>query len=300
MTDYPGDRNVILSSALLAGAGIAERRIALQTIRTNDGKATMRRLRNNIVVAVVALAGIAVAHPAASADLTVISTGNIRPELEELRSPFESRSGNKITFKIQGAAATQKAVEDGAVGDAVIGPRPMLDALLAKGRVKPGSIVDIAQSSVGVAVRAGGPAPDISTDEKFKRLLLDAESIVYPDPAKGSLGGNYLAKLIVQWGIADQLKTKTQLVDGGAPTAHVVADGKAQFGINQIAEMRPVPGLQFLTPLPPILTNKIVMSAAILVSAHEPTAAAAWISFISSPEVAPVIRTHGMEPVNGL
>jgi molybdate transport system substrate-binding protein len=260
----------------------------------------MGRSRNNIVGAIVAIAGIAVAHPASSADITVISTGNMREEIKELQTPFESRSGNKITFQIQGAAATQKVVEDGAMGDAVIGPRPMLEALLAKGKLKPGSIVDIAQSSVGVAARAGAAAPDISTDEKFKRLLLDAESIVYPDPAKGSLGGNYLARLITQWGIADQLKAKTQLVDGGAPTAHVVADGKAQFGINQIAEMRPVPGLLFLTPLPPILTNKIVMSAAILANAHQPMGAAAWISFISSPEVTPVIRTHGMEPVSGL
>src|SRR5580704_8467514 len=260
------------------------------------GRAIMRRSRNSIVSAVAAIAGIAVVHPASGADITIISTGNIRAELEDLRNPFENGSGNKITFRIQGAAATQKVVEDGAAGDVVIGPRPLLDALLAKSRVRPGSIVDIAQSSVGVAVRAGSPAPDISTDEKFKQLLLDAQTIVYPDPAKGSLGGNYLAKLIAQWGIADQLKAKTQLVDGGAPTAHVVADGKAQIGINQIAEMRPVPGLLFLTPLPPILTNKIVMSAAILMSAHEPTAAATWISFISSPQVAPVIRTHGMEP----
>src|SRR3984957_18601878 len=132
----------------------------------------MRRARNSIISAVAAIAGITVAHPASSADITIISTGNIRPELEELRSPFESGTGNKITFKIQGAAATQKLVADGAAGDVVIGPRPMLDALLAKSRVRPGSIVDIAQSSVGVAVRAGGPTPDISTDEKFKRLLL--------------------------------------------------------------------------------------------------------------------------------
>jgi molybdate transport system substrate-binding protein len=279
-------------------ARIDAKRIVLQRMRAKvGGIATMRRSRN-IISAVAAIAGITVAHPASSADITVISTGNIRPELLELQSPFESGTGNKITFSIQGAAATQKLVADGAAGDAVIGPRPMIDALLAKGKVKPGSIVDIAQSSVGVAVRAGSPAPDISTDEKFKQLLLDAQSIVYPDPAKGSLGGNYLSKLIVQWGIADQLKAKTQLVDGGAPTAHVVADGKAQFGINQIAEMRPVPGLVFLAPLPPVLTNKIVMSAAILDSAHEPKAAAAWISFISSPQAASVIRTHGMEPVD--
>jgi molybdate transport system substrate-binding protein len=260
----------------------------------------MRRSRNNIVSAVAMIAGIAAAHPASGADITVISTGNIRAELEELQPTFENGSGNKIILRIQGAAATRKLVEDGAAGDVVIGPRPMFDALLAKGRVKPGSLVDIAQSSVGVAIRAGSPAPDISTDEKFKRLLLDAQSIVYPDPAKGSLGGNYLAGLITQWGIADQLKAKIQLVDGGAPTAHVVADGKAQFGINQIAEMRPVPGLVFLAPLPPILTNKIVMSAAILDSAHDPKAAAAWISFITSPDAVPAIKAHGMEPVGGL
>jgi molybdate transport system substrate-binding protein len=149
-----------------------------------------------------------------------------------------------------------------------------------------------------VVVRSGAATPDISTDEKFKQLLLSADSLVYPDPAKGSLGGNLLAALTSQWGIADQLKAKTLLVDGGDPTGHAVADGKAHFGINQITEIRAVPGLAFLSPLPPALTDKIVMSAAILSGTRNPEGGAAWISFIAGPAAATVIKAIGMEPVS--
>jgi molybdate transport system substrate-binding protein len=174
----------------------------------------------------------------------------------------------------------------------------MLDTLSAKGKLKPGSIVDIAASSVGVVVRSGTQTPDISTDEKFKQLLLSADSLVYPDPAKGSLGGNLLAALISKWGIADQLKPKSLLVDGGDVTGHAVADGKAHFGINQITEIRSVPGLVFLSPLPPALTDKIVMSAAILSGAGNPEGAAAWISFVNGPAAATVIKAIGMQPLS--
>jgi molybdate transport system substrate-binding protein len=236
-------------------------------------------------------------QPALGAEITVITTGNIRPALNELQRAFEGAASDKIIFTTQGAAATRRLVESGGAGDAMVGPRPMLDALSAAGKLKPGSIVDIAVSSVGVVVRSGAQTPDISTDEKFKQLLLGADSLVYPDPAKGSLGGNLLAALIGQWGIADQIKTKALLVDGGDVTGHAVADGKAHFGINQISEIRAVPGLVFLSPLPPALTDKIVMSAAILSGARNPEGGAAWTSFISGPAAATVITSIGMKPV---
>jgi molybdate transport system substrate-binding protein len=258
----------------------------------------MKSLPKCIVAAVGAITGGVLVQPALGADITVITTGNIRPALNELQHAFESQDHDKIIFTTQGAAATQRLVESGGAGDAMVGPRPMLDTLLAEGKLKPGSIVDIAASSVGVVVRSGAATPDISTDEKFKQLLLSADSLVYPDPAKGSLGGNLLAALISQWGVADQLKAKTLLVDGGDPTGHAVADGKAHFGINQITEIRAVPGLAFLSPLPPALTDKIVMSAAILSGTRNPEGGAAWISFIAGPAAATVIKAIGMEPVS--
>lgn len=244
-----------------------------------------------------ALVSIALIVPAIGGEIQVISTGNIRPALVDLQKAFEPGGADKVVLNIQGAAATRKRLEETDAGDVVIGPRPMLDALLATGKIKAGSIVDIARSSVGVVVRSGAATPDISTNDKFIDLLHSAKSIAYPDPKKGSLGGNLLAALIREWGLESELMTKTLLTDGGAPAGQAVADGKADIGINQIAEIQSVAGLIYLSPLPPALTDKIVMSTAILSSAKDPSAAKAWIDFISGPRAVQAIKAHGMDPV---
>lgn len=246
-----------------------------------------------LVAAVAAI--LACVTPAWSADLNVITTVNIRPALDQLHPIFESTSGHKIIFISQGNRATQAVVEGTAPGDVVIASRPMLESLAGAGHIRPGSIVDLARSSIGIAVRAGSPEPDVSTDEKFRSLLLGARSIAYPDPSQGSMGGNYFAALIRQWGIADQVNAKSQLMAGGDPAAHTVADGKADFAINQVSELMFVPGVKVLGPLPPVLRQKITMSAAILTRAREPDAAAALISFLAAPEATPAFQNKGME-----
>jgi molybdate transport system substrate-binding protein len=85
-------------------------------------------------------------------------------------------------------------------------------------------------------------------------------------------------------------------VGGGAPAGVLVAKGEAQLGINQIAELMSVPGIEFLAPLPPALTNKVVMAAAVLTAAKEPDAAAAWIKFLGSPAAGEALKAHGMSP----
>jgi molybdate transport system substrate-binding protein len=252
--------------------------------------------KSYLISAAGLLLSISLAAPAWANDIHVLSTGNIRPALFDLQKEFEQKQADKLVLSIQGAAATQKLAESGSEGDVVIGPRWMLDALASKNKVKTGSIVDIAHSSVGVVVRAGETLPDISTDERFKSLLLSADSIAYPDPQKGSLGGNLFASLIREWGVEKEINAKASLMDGGAPTGQAVADGKAHFGINQIAELKIVPGLSFLSPLPPALTDKIVMSIGVLSTAKEEKGAATWIAFISGPAAAPAIKAHGMDP----
>jgi molybdate transport system substrate-binding protein len=253
----------------------------------------LRRSRANTVGLLIS---VTLAAHAFGSEIRVISTGNIRPALDDLQKDFESNGTDKVVITTQGAAATQRLVENGAVGEVVVAARPMLDSLAAQGKVRPGSIVDIAHSSVGVVARLGASMPDISSDDKFKSLLLSADSIVYPDPEKGSLGGNVFATVIRDWGIESQLKSKSLLVGGGVPTGHAVAEGKAHFGINQIAELRPVSGLAYLLPLPPALTDKIVMSAGVLSTVKEERGAAAWIAYISGPAAASAIKAHGMDP----
>jgi molybdate transport system substrate-binding protein len=234
--------------------------------------------------------------PAVAAEIKVLSTMNIRPALEELRGPFEAANGARVSIDYKGAAATRKRIEDGEPGDVAINSRPTLDALVKLGKIRAGSIVDVAHASIGVVYRAGAPKPDVATDEALVRTLLAARSIAYPDPAQGSLGGNYFAGLIERLGIAAQLGPKTKLVGGGAPAGEVVAAGDVELGINQIAELMSVSGIEFAAPLPPALTDKVVMAAGILAGAREPDGATQWIKFLASPAALAALRAHGMGP----
>ena len=93
--------------------------------------------------------------------------------------------------------------------------------LIADGKIASGTSVDLAQTPVGLSVRAGAPKPDISTLEAFKQTLLRAKSVAIPT----STVGIYMkTKIFPQLGIADQMAPKTIIADASA-----VAKGDAEL-----------------------------------------------------------------------
>jgi molybdate transport system substrate-binding protein len=177
--------------------------------------------------------------------------------------------------------------------DVVILAAPALDELIKQGRVVSGSRVDLVRSSIGMAVRAGAPKPDISTVEALKRTLLDAKSIAYSDSASGV----YLSKEMFQHlGIADQIEGKCKRIQS-EPVGVVVARGDAEIGFQQISELLPVTGIAYVGPLPPEVQKVTVFSAGVVVGARKPDAARALIKFLASPAAVPAITKTGLEPV---
>ena len=109
------------------------------------------------------------------------------------------------------------------------------------------SRIDLARSSIGMAVRAGAPKPDISSVEALKRTLLQAKSIAY----SASVSGRYLStELFPRLGIADQVMGKSRRIEGER-VGDVVARGEAEIGFQQISELLPVRGIDYVGPLPP-------------------------------------------------
>src|SRR5207245_9799521 len=132
-----------------------------------------------------------------------------------------------------------------------------LDDLSALGQVAAASRVDLVRSSIGMAVRSCAPKPDISSVDALKRTLLDAKSIAYSSSASGV----YLStELFQRLGIADQLRAKSNRIDSG-PVGTVVARGEAEIGFQQISELLPVPGIDYVGPLPPGAQRVTVFSA---------------------------------------
>ncbi len=95
--------------------------------------------------------------------------------------------------------------------------------------------------------------------------------------------------------IADQLKPKLKQVTGEPPGA-VVAHGEAEIAFQQVCELLPVAGIDFVGPLPASIQKITAFSAGPHVAARQPDAAKALVRFMSAPAAAPVIRKKGMEP----
>ena len=76
-------------------------------------------------------------------------------------------------------------LQRGEPADIVIMSAPALDQLIKQGKVVAGSRVDLVDSSIGMAVRAGAPKPDISTVAALTQTLLRAKSIAYSASASG-------------------------------------------------------------------------------------------------------------------
>jgi molybdate transport system substrate-binding protein len=221
--------------------------------------------------------------------IKILSGGALRTLMVDVVPLFEAASGVKVAIEFRLTSVLQKEIEAGAMFDLALLPRPELEELARLGRIAAG-IADVTRSTVGLAVRAGAPRPDIATVAALKRALLEAQSIAYSDGPSGA----YIAELLKRLGIADEMRPKSTLT--GRPVAELVAAGEAELGLQQIVAILPVPGAELVGPLPAELQNVIVYAAGLSASANNAPAARDLIAFMARPEAVGLIRAKGMEP----
>ena len=91
------------------------------------------------------------------------------------------------------------------------------------GKMLPGSRADLGRIGIGVAIREGAPAPDLSTPEAFKQALVDARSVAYSDPREGGASSIYFVGVLDRFGIAEAVASKAVLTKGGRAAVEKVA-----------------------------------------------------------------------------
>ena len=168
--------------------------------------------------------------------------------------------------------------------------RQLVDALIKEGLVS-GGRVDLARSSIGMAVRAGARKPDISSVAALTRTLLDARSVA----VSSSVSGNYFTnELFPRLGIAEPLKGKVRRIEGER-VGDVVARGDAEIGFQQMSELLPIAGIDLAGPLPREVQRVTVFAAGVVATTKHADAARAFIRFISSPAAVAVVVKTGLE-----
>eukprot|EP01041_Mallomonas_annulata_P018935 gene18935-38074_t len=126
-----------------------------------------------------------------------ISSMATRQVLAELVAGFEVNNPVKVAIESVGGVDAARRVQAGEAFDVVILASDAIDKLLAAGHLLPGSKVDWVHSGVAVAVPAGAPLPDLSTEDAVRDAVLAAPSISLSTGPSGVA----LAKLFERWGI---------------------------------------------------------------------------------------------------
>jgi len=231
---------------------------------------------------------------AQAAELRILTTGAMKAVVLELVPLFEKETGHKVVVDNDTAGGVSRRIDAGEAFDAVVNTPAGLSALESKGKVVGGSRANVARVGVGVVVKEGAPAPDLSTVDAFKRALLAAKSVAYIDPASGGSSGIYLAGLFDKLGIAAEIKPKAKLKQGGY-VAELIASSEAELGLHQISEILPVKGVKLVGPLPAEIQNYTIYAAAVVTDAKQPEAARALIKLLTGPAADSVLKARGME-----
>jgi molybdate transport system substrate-binding protein len=232
--------------------------------------------------------------------LLVLSAVGMRQVLLDLIPKFEQATGMHVSISFNSSGEIVKLINDGKFVDVVIVGRPDIDRLTITNKIISGSQADLASSRVGVAVLKGAPKPDISSQEAFKKAMLQAKTIACPDPRLGGSSGKHINKIFEELGIAEEVRSKLVLVstpdDEKSMPGYLVANGKAEIALHQMQELMAVPGIDIVGPLPGNLQATFIFTATIINTSKQVNSAKSLIRFIRSANAKNIIKSKGMYP----
>lgn len=225
--------------------------------------------------------------------IAVISSMATKALLADLTRQFQ-QAHPEIEAQVEsvGGVDAAKRVQAGEAFDVVALASDAIEKLVAAGHLLAETRVDIVRSAVAVAVPAGTPRPDISTEAALKAAVLAAPTLGYSTGPSGV----QLARLFEHWGIAAEIAPRIVTPPPGVPVGSLVAKGEVALGFQQLSELMNLPGITLLGGLPEAVQIVTTFSAAQTVPSTRAAATRSYLDFLASAATAATKRQHGMEP----
>ena len=222
--------------------------------------------------------------------IKIISSMATRLLLADLSAQWMHGGGVPMAVESVGGLDAARRIESGEAFDGVVLAAGAIEKLIANGHVVPGSRVDIARSSVAVAVKAGTLLPDISTEAGLRGAVEAAPSVGY---STGPSGVAIMA-LFERWGMPRSRTSKFVQTPPGVPVGSLVARGELALGFQQLSELMHLDGIAVVGTLPEPVAIITVFSSAICTKSTERQHIADFFTFAASPSAIDVKQRHGM------
>lgn len=213
----------------------------------------------------------------ATSTLTLYCASALRKPVEEAIIPaFTRATGLGCGVVFDSTSKLLETISDGARPDVFVGLSGSFQNAVHPGRnrFQPGT--HLATSGIGVAAAAGAGAPDITSVQKLALALITSRSVAY-SPTRPS--GIHFHQLLQDLGIAELVNSRATFVEEG-PTANALVDGRATLAVQQISELKLVPEVTFLGPLPDVVQKNMKFSAYLSNETGNNYAAAALFNFL--------------------
>lgn len=223
--------------------------------------------------------------------LKLISSMATRQLLADLATQWKLVSGVEVSIESVGGVDAAKRVLAGEAFDGVVLAGDAIDKLMAAGCVLAGSRVDLVQSSVAVAVKAGMAVPDISSEAALRSVIVAAPTIGYSTGPSGVA----LVRLFEKWGLLHELQARIVQAPPGVPVGALVARGEVALGFQQLSELMGLGGIAVVGTLPEPIAITTVFSAGVCAVCDQPQELGRFLSFLGSPEVADTKLQYGMQ-----
>ena len=225
-------------------------------------------------------------------EVRVLSAGAIEPGLKAAVAAFEKQTGHvaKITFNT--APELRKRMDSNPAFDVVIAPPAVIGEFAAASKLAE-TRANVGRVGMGVTVRDGAAAPDISSADALKRSVLDAESLVFNRASTGL----YLEGLLKKMDVYSQVESKTtRYPDGAAVMEHVIKGKGREIGFGAMTEilLYSSKGLKLVGPVPAEVQNYTSYTAAPLASSPQQALAQQFVSFLSGPVGKPLFVAAGV------
>lgn len=214
--------------------------------------------------------------------------------LRDLAMGFEKEMGIKVEIQTLNMAKMVDELKGGTPpADIVFLPYALMDQAQTDKNVANGSRINIGRVRIGLAVHKGDPTPDISTVDKLAAVLKSADSVMYSNPASGSMEAKIIDGMLNAHPEFAGVKRKISMNGEGG---QAVARGEGQMALQLICEIVNHPDqLTNVGPVPDSLGAYIDSAAAVTARAPHPKEAAQFLKYATQPGTYSLWLGHGLE-----
>lgn len=238
---------------------------------------------------------IAAATPAWADPLQLVSGGAVEPGLRAAVRAFEADGKDTVAFRFATGPEIRALIASGTGADMVIAPAEVADDMVKAGRLAPGT-QPVGRAGIGVAVRAGVKAPDVSSLASLKAAMDAADEIDYNVATTGLVLRDRFQKL----GILDKVEAKAKHFPNGEEVVKHLSTlhSGSQIGFGAITEIKlfATKGVTYVGPVPAELQKYTTYVAAALAGKDTLPAATRFKAFLASAKSRAIFEKAGVEP----